>query len=77
MQLTEAAILDRKFGEAEGSAVSLDSKPMLKHVKGLAGQGIRPGSERRVPPISLVFREMWDTTALNGNFQTGNQCPDF
>ena len=27
--------------------------------------GFVPATKRRVPHISLVFREMWDTTAVN------------
>jgi hypothetical protein len=37
---------------------SLATEGHLRH-------GLRTRHERRVPHISLVFREMWDTTALN------------
>ena len=33
-------------------------------------QGLRPGNNRRAPHISLVFREMWDTTALRRRLLT-------
>jgi hypothetical protein len=32
-----------------------------------------PGNKSRVPHISLVFREMWDTTALNPKYSTHHQ----
>jgi len=32
-----------------------------------------PGNKSRVPHISLVFREMWDTTALNPRYSAHYQ----
>jgi hypothetical protein len=32
-----------------------------------------PGNKSRVPHSSLVFREMWDNTALNPKYSTHHQ----
>ncbi len=36
--------------------------------------GLFPSSNRRVPHISLVFREMWDTTGVSLQFSSFD-CP--
>jgi hypothetical protein len=35
-----------------------------------SGEGDRSATNLRVPHISLVFREMWDTTNLNRRLST-------
>jgi hypothetical protein len=52
------------------------------HVCGQATVGeLYPHTDRRVPHISLVFREMWDTTALPlkppADSTTLSGCPTF
>ncbi len=57
-----------KVGCAEGKrAMNWSIEQELPHS---LKQGLRPGNNRRVPHISLVFREMWDTTALRRRLPT-------
>jgi hypothetical protein len=42
--------------------------PSYASVGKIAGPCFVPSAERGVPHISLVFREMWDTTNLNPFF---------
>jgi hypothetical protein len=39
------------------------------------GFGLYPRTNRRVPHISLVFREMWDTASLALKPDTGPTTP--
>jgi hypothetical protein len=59
MQLTEAATLDRKSGEAEGSAVALHPKPMLRSLVPFRSNAI-------VEPCELSFYP------LTGDGKTSN-----
>ena len=54
----------RQEGEAEEKWQPSNAAPS----KAASNRGLsffRPGKKRRVAHISLVFREMWDTTNLN------------
>jgi hypothetical protein len=59
-------ILDFKLTKSNGLLVRRDSKEVSVSLWSRpVGLGLYPDDKRRVPHISLVFREMWDSTNVS------------